>query len=467
MSDYGEETESPITNRIEITTLQKLIDEKLLIKPELIRIDDFKEGDVAEPGKGGNMEYLARKIAYHYKKEGWNKTIIFVDRVSSAEELGENLKQKEVPNFVYTSRGYNKDDLEKFCEVGSKDYKIMIAVNMVSEGFDVPDLQTVYLYSKIESQIVLRQRIGRVLRKPENEPKAKATVYWQKYFKEKSGTKNKALFEEETIKNRGVEEKEGDIQKEIRLWRKGEQLPAVMYLEKLPEGGDDERVRYKRYEFLRILDLFGLDEAMRVIGQFDLDGHQKIVGKAEKLGYEQFYRVIRSDYYSVLIYKNGINTFAGYAKALGIRPEELIENIKKTCFYVYDVKKADTEGKVNKPRLAVEDGDLQEFYKWVIGNDICMPPYEPIGNTDDTNSEESEQESSKPESEPYEREKIAELMKKRKKADNLIDGMKLHHKLKRKLAKKSSMRKKNILKYLLMAKAERCYTRSCCRQKQL
>lgn len=452
-SFYGKATESPIINRIEITTLQNLLDEGLLIKPDLIRIDDFKEGDVVSKNKGSKMEYLARKIKYHYKKDNWNKTIVFVDGVSAAKELGRNLEEKRVPSFVYTSDGdYEEADLKEFCKVGSKNYKIMIAVNMVSEGFDVRDLQTIYLYSKIESQIVLRQRIGRVLRVAEN--KTKATVYWQKYFKEKSGRENAALLKDETIEDDGVKESEEDIQREIGLWSKGDQLPAGMYLEKLPADGEDERTLYKRYEFLNILDLFGLDEAIKVIGHFDTDNRRIAVGKAEKLGYEQFYRVIRSDYFRVLIYRNEESTFEEYAKLLGVTSEELLENIKVTCFYVYNVKKADTEGEITKKRLSVNDNDLKEFYQWIIRNDIHMPPYEPIEPEEGINAEELEQENSEQKLEAYECEKIARLMKEKGigKADNLIDGMKLHNQLRWELAKKRFNNEKQYSEILTYGK---------------
>ena len=57
---------------------------------------------------------------------------------------------------------------------------------MVSEGFDVKDIETIYLFSRVSSQILIRQRVGRVLRvfedKKNKRKKEKATVYWQNYF---------------------------------------------------------------------------------------------------------------------------------------------------------------------------------------------------------------------------------------------------------------------------------------------
>lgn len=398
-SIYGVGADTYTNNRIEVTSIQELTDAKLLMKPKIIRVDDFKAG-IPETSLEA-MSYLAEKIIRNYEEKKWNKTIVFVDGVTNAKTLKKKLGEK-VPSFVYTSETLDdiNDELSAFKKTDGTECSLMIAVDMVSEGFDVKDIETIYLFSRVGSQILIRQRVGRVLRtfksKDGKRKKEKATVYWQNYFdydKPKTIKEYKGLFDND------IEEDDADIQRDIALWKKGYQLPAGMYLEELPRDMENESSFYKRYEYLHALELFGLDAVLRGIGYYELGDFHLIVGTKEKRGYEQFYRVIVSDYYSLLMLKDNYSTFKDYAKALGVSEQELLDDIKLTCFYMSNSSERDTKGNILKKKFHVSDEEIKTFYKWVISNDLSMPAYKEIDTnvnksndkTEDENENENEQ----------------------------------------------------------------------------
>ena len=368
---YGVGSDTYINNRIDVVSIKELTEAKLLMKPQIIRVDDFKKG-IPETNDAA-MSYLSEKIKANYTEENWNKTIVFVDGIGNATLLNRKLGEA-VPSFVYTSETLSEveDDLNDFKKTDGTPCKIMIAVDMVSEGFDVKDIETIYLFSRVSSQILIRQRVGRVLRIAKN--KKKATVYWQNYFDyekpktipEYTGDYSKNDYEEDDL----------EIQRDIGRWKKGYQLPAGMYLEELPRDEKAEEEFANRYEYLHALDLFGLDAVLHGIGYFKLDENKVYVGTKEKNGYEQFYRVIVSDYYSLLMLQDKYAKFSDYAKALGVSAEELLEDIKLNCFYMSNSSLKDTKGKIATKVFSVSDDQIKKFYEWVIANDLAMPKYE-------------------------------------------------------------------------------------------
>ena len=65
-----------------MTSIKELTDAKLLMKPKIIRVDDFKKG-IPETNDAA-MSYLSEKIKANYTEENWNKTIVFVDGIGVA-----------------------------------------------------------------------------------------------------------------------------------------------------------------------------------------------------------------------------------------------------------------------------------------------------------------------------------------------------------------------------------------------
>jgi ATP-dependent helicase IRC3 len=112
-------------------------------------------------------------------RERYGKTLIFADRWYQCDWLREGLRKRGVrADVVYshvdakgrTAEARNrraKDDnarvLERF---RGSDLEVLVNVRMLTEGTDVPSVQTVFLTRQTTSAILLTQMIGRALRGP-------------------------------------------------------------------------------------------------------------------------------------------------------------------------------------------------------------------------------------------------------------------------------------------------------------
>jgi ATP-dependent helicase IRC3 len=121
--------------------------------------------------------FIAETYLNH--RERYGKTIIFADRWFQCEQLGEFLRQRGVrAAAVYThvdatpgtpearnqrTAAENKQALEAF---KNNELDVLLNVLMLTEGTDVPDVQTVFLTRQTTSSIRLTQMIGRALRGP-------------------------------------------------------------------------------------------------------------------------------------------------------------------------------------------------------------------------------------------------------------------------------------------------------------
>ncbi len=121
--------------------------------------------------------YIANYYVQH--KEKYGKTLIFADRWYQCEQLSEFLRSRGVrtgamyshvdadPGSVEARNKRNKDEntavLEKF---RNGELDVLLNVRMLTEGTDIPDVNTVFLTRATTSQILLTQMIGRALRGP-------------------------------------------------------------------------------------------------------------------------------------------------------------------------------------------------------------------------------------------------------------------------------------------------------------
>ena len=122
------------------------------------------------------------KIAKYYaeNRDRLGKTIIFADRWFQCEQISRFLENQGVKNgTIYThidadpdgnadARNKRKDDendriLKAFRE---NEIQVLINVRMLTEGTDIPDVQTVFITMQTTSQNLLTQMIGRALRGP-------------------------------------------------------------------------------------------------------------------------------------------------------------------------------------------------------------------------------------------------------------------------------------------------------------
>jgi len=120
-------------------------------------------------------------IAEHYanNREKYGKTIIFADRWFQCEAIGKFLSQRGVrTGTIYThidadpgsadarnkrKRDENSRILEAFRK-GNLD--VVLNVRMLTEGTDVPDVNTCFITRQTTSRILLTQMVGRALRGP-------------------------------------------------------------------------------------------------------------------------------------------------------------------------------------------------------------------------------------------------------------------------------------------------------------
>jgi superfamily II DNA or RNA helicase len=116
---------------------------------------------------------------YSVNKKRFKKTIIFADRWHQCEQISEFLAKRKVragtiyshvdadPGSAQARNKRNKNEntivLEKFRR---GDLDVLINVRMLTEGTDIPDVNTVFLTRATTSPILLTQMVGRALRGP-------------------------------------------------------------------------------------------------------------------------------------------------------------------------------------------------------------------------------------------------------------------------------------------------------------
>lgn len=139
---------------------------------------DLPEDIITELAKNEDRNL---KIAKHYanNRKKYGKTIIFADRWFQCEAISEFLKKHEIrTGTIYThidadpgsadARNKRKADennevLEKFRK---NELDVVLNVRMLTEGTDIPDVNTVFITRQTTSKILLTQMVGRALRGP-------------------------------------------------------------------------------------------------------------------------------------------------------------------------------------------------------------------------------------------------------------------------------------------------------------
>lgn len=122
-------------------------------------------------------QYIANTYVENRAKFG--KTIIFADRWYQCEAISEALRKRKVKTGTVfshvdadpgTSDARNRRRADENTEVIQKfkDGKLDVVLNvrMLTEGTDVPDVQTVFLTRQTTSPVLLTQMVGRALRGP-------------------------------------------------------------------------------------------------------------------------------------------------------------------------------------------------------------------------------------------------------------------------------------------------------------
>jgi superfamily II DNA or RNA helicase/5-methylcytosine-specific restriction endonuclease McrA len=119
-------------------------------------------------------QFIAK--AYAKNRDKYGKTLIFADRWNQCVQLCEFLRKEGVNagamfTHVYQSGNgriigggnSNAKTLEKF---RNNELDVLVNIRMLTEGTDVPDVDTIFLTRQTTSKILLTQMIGRALRGP-------------------------------------------------------------------------------------------------------------------------------------------------------------------------------------------------------------------------------------------------------------------------------------------------------------
>lgn len=116
------------------------------------------------------MERLARikernmLIADTYMKdrERYGKTLIFALNSTHCISLCEELASRGVRcDYIYCAHEGNADKIERFKK---GELEVLVNIQVLTEGSDIPDIQTVFLTRPTQSDVLLMQMIGRGMR---------------------------------------------------------------------------------------------------------------------------------------------------------------------------------------------------------------------------------------------------------------------------------------------------------------
>ena len=388
-SDYGDYTLSDISkirnNRIAPVDIGQLLDKGILANPDIIKVSDYVGGMPDTEEK--EMEYLADRISKNFSELG--KTAVIVRNSNMANLLCDALKRRGVNSYNFTSDWLNDKEISKkekekrdrdniLKEFSNKRNKaILVAISIFDEGIDVRNLNTLYLYAPTNSQVVLRQRVGRVLRKPaENGDKEDKRVIWQYYPMECQKLSEEQFAELLNGNISLLPETEEELQKDKFEWENSNgklAIPPIIYKEPLPK----EELSFvvlptDKKAFEQIYGTDALEEGDG-IGYFynslSLSDEKIYVRKVEKDSYMQFLRVLQNDWISIHAMRQGTCSFAGYADLLGVSEQVLISDIKKICFSL-SVKDAFRKNGTVKNTVVAREDDIRKFFEWFITGEI-------------------------------------------------------------------------------------------------
>lgn len=111
-------------------------------------------------------EFIVDEYIRHQKEYG--KTIIFALNAIHCDSLNEMFKKKGIRSgYVYTmiSDAENQKTIERFRNNDKEDgIDVLININILTEGSDIPDIQTVFLTRPTSSDVLLMQMVGRGMR---------------------------------------------------------------------------------------------------------------------------------------------------------------------------------------------------------------------------------------------------------------------------------------------------------------
>lgn len=169
--------------------LRRLIERGTLARPRIVRVETGAE--VEDGLTDADLQHLQRfqdlsqewldRIAHlsgrnqlivdHYlaNREKYGPTLVFAINVAHAALLTAELVERGVrADYVasYRPDGTERAPSDAIQALRDGELEVLVNVEMVTEGVDVPGIRTVFLARPTSSEILMRQMIGRALRGP-------------------------------------------------------------------------------------------------------------------------------------------------------------------------------------------------------------------------------------------------------------------------------------------------------------
>ena len=152
----------PVDTNIDIETMIDIDERKYITK-----WGEFPESLVTKVAKVNERNDLIVD-EYVRNKEKYGKTIIFALNAIHCDSLNEAFKKRGIRSgYVYTmiNNAENQKTIERFRHNEDADgIDVLININILTEGSDIPDIQTVFLTRATTSDVLLMQMVGRGMR---------------------------------------------------------------------------------------------------------------------------------------------------------------------------------------------------------------------------------------------------------------------------------------------------------------
>lgn len=136
-------------------------------------LQSFNELSEAWKNRIAHLAQRNEVITQHYleHREKYEKTLVFAINIPHAELLTQRLREAGIEtDYVASTRlngeSYDKRELINRFRDPKSGLDILINVMILTEGVDIPNVKTVFLTRPVQSEILLRQMVGRALRGP-------------------------------------------------------------------------------------------------------------------------------------------------------------------------------------------------------------------------------------------------------------------------------------------------------------
>lgn len=152
----------PVETNIDIETLINIDERKYIAK-----WGELPESLVTKVSKTNERNEIIVD-EYVKNKEKYGKTIIFALNAIHCDSLNEAFRKKGIRSgYVYTmiNNAENQKTIDRFRHHEAEDgLDVLININILTEGSDIPDIQTVFLTRPTTSDVLLMQMVGRGMR---------------------------------------------------------------------------------------------------------------------------------------------------------------------------------------------------------------------------------------------------------------------------------------------------------------